>query len=183
VPSPASFPRLEAPPLVLRAFSEDDAALIQDVSHDPLIPLISTVPTTPDVDEALAFIARQRSRFTSNIGYSFAIADADTDTALGQIGLWLHDQRHGRASIGYWVAGRMRGKGIAGHALRMVSAWGVELPGIDRLELYAEPWNEGSWRAAERAGYQREGLLRSWKRVGDERRDMYMYSLLRSNAR
>lgn len=46
------------------------------------------------------------------------------------------------------------------------------------MELYVEPWNEGSWRAAERIGYAREGLLRSWQRVGDERRDMYMYSLL-----
>ena len=41
-----------------------------------------------------------------------------------------------------------------------------------------EPWNEGSWRAAERAGFVREGLLRSWQRVGDERRDMYMYGFL-----
>lgn len=30
----------------------------------------------------------------------------------------------------------------------------------------------------ERAGYTREGLLRSWQRVEPERRDMYMYSLL-----
>jgi hypothetical protein len=44
--------------------------------------------------------------------------------------------------------------------------------------LSVEPWNEGSWRAAERVGYQHEGLMRSWERVGDQRRDMYMYSLL-----
>ena len=52
------------------------------------------------------------------------------------------------------------------------------MPGVERLELYVEPWNEGSWRAAEAAGYQREGLLRAWQRVGDARGDMYMYSIL-----
>jgi RimJ/RimL family protein N-acetyltransferase len=49
---------------------------------------------------------------------------------------------------------------------------------IPRLELYVEPWNEASWRTAERVGFTREGLLRSWQLVGTERRDMFMYSLL-----
>ncbi len=52
---------------------------------------------------------------------------------------------------------------------------------VHRLELYVEPWNDGSWRAAERVGYRREGLLRSWQSVGHQRRDMYMYSLLPSD--
>ena len=51
------------------------------------------------------------------------------------------------------------------------------MPGLARLELYVEPWNEGSWRAAEHVGYEREGLLRSWQEVGGQRRDMYMYSM------
>ena len=54
-------------------------------------------------------------------------------------------------------------------------------PGIERLELYVEPWNEGSWRAAEHVGFQREGLMRRWETVGDQRRDMFMYSLLPSD--
>jgi ribosomal-protein-alanine N-acetyltransferase len=52
----------------------------------------------------------------------------------------------------------------------------LTLPDVHRLELYVEPWNEGSLRAAERAGYTREGLLRRWQEVGGQRRDRYMYS-------
>ena len=44
-----------------------------------------------------------------------------------------------------------------------------------------EPWNEASIRTAERAGFRREGLLRSWQEVGAERKDMLMYSLLPSD--
>jgi RimJ/RimL family protein N-acetyltransferase len=29
---------------------------------------------------------------------------------------------------------------------------------------------------AEKAGFQREGLLRNWQEVGGTRRDMYMYA-------
>ena len=72
-------------------------------------------------------------------------------------------------------------QGVRTHALAAVSGWGLSLGPIHRLELYVEPWNEGSWRAAERAGYRREGLLRSWQEVGGTRRDMYVYSLLRGD--
>ena len=50
---------------------------------------------------------------------------------------------------------------------------------IVRAQLYVEPWNTASSRTAERAGYERERLLRSWRRVGEEWRDMYSYSKVR----
>jgi ribosomal-protein-alanine N-acetyltransferase len=153
---------------------------VLDAASDPLIPLITTVPGTPDPGAALAFVRRQHERALSGTGYSFAIAQNPGDRAVGQIGLW--PGADGRASIGYWVGPQHRGRGIATAALTLVSRWGLALAGTHRLELYVEPWNEGSWRAAERAGYRREGLLRSWQAVGDQRRDMYMYALLHDDA-
>jgi len=179
---PEHLPRLGSGPVVLRDFTFDDLALIQDASADALIPLITSVPVTSDVGAARAFVNRQHARVRDGQGYSFAIADAATDEALGQIGLWLSAIENGRVSIGYWVAARHRGRGIARHALQAISQWGSLLPGVHRLELYVEPWNEASWRTAENVGYQREGLLRSWQAVGDQRRDMYMYALLPSSG-
>lgn len=37
---------------------------------------------------------------------------------------------------------------------------------VKRLELYADPWNEGSWRTAGKVGFRREGLLRLWQGDG-----------------
>ena len=178
VSMPLRLPRLENTHLVLRAFVDGDAHLIQDVSTDPFIPLITSVPDVPDIEAVHAFIHRQQARLDDQAGYSFAIADSTSNEALGQIGLWLPDLKQGRVSIGYWVAARHRGRGIAKHALALISTWGLDLPGVHRLELYVEPWNQASWRTAEQIGYQREGLLRSWQTVGEERCDMYMYSLL-----
>jgi [ribosomal protein S5]-alanine N-acetyltransferase len=182
VREPLSPVTLAAGDFVLRAFRLEDQALIQEAANDPLIPLITTVPSPCDAEQARAFIARQHARLTSGEGYSFAISKAEDSTAIGQIGLWLHNLNHGRASVGYWVIGRERKQGAAYQALHAVSRLGLTLAGIQRLELYVEPWNEGSWRTAERVGYQREGLLRSWQRVGQERRNMYMYSLLPSDV-
>lgn len=111
------------------------------------------------------------------------MADSTTGTAVGQIGLWLRDVREGRATIGYWVAASHRRRGWAGRELALVAGWGLQLPEVHRLQLYVEPWNTGSWRAAEAAGFQREGLLRGWQQVGAQRRDMHVYSRLRTDDR
>lgn len=179
---PNEMPVLSLGPIRLRPFRETDAGTVMSVAADPLIPLITTVPVSGHRTDAHAFIKRQQERLPSGIGYSFAIAEAAGDQAVGQIGLWLHDYRHGRASIGYWLTPQHRGHGYASAALRALTRWAWTLPDLARLELYVEPWNESSWRTAERADFQREGLLRSWQPVGNERRDMYMYSLLAPDA-
>jgi ribosomal-protein-alanine N-acetyltransferase len=174
-PDPLTLPDLRGERVRLRAFSSADIPMVLDAANDPLIPVLTTVPSTPDPALAAAFIDRQHARAATGTGYSFAIADHG-DTAVGQIGLWLRNIDLGRVSIGYWIAPNARRRGFAADALRTVAVWGERLPDVHRLELYVEPWNEGSWRAAEHAGFQREGLLRSWERVGTERRDMFIYS-------
>ena len=69
--------------------------------------------------------------------------------------------------------------GHAADALAAVTAFGWALPGMYRVELHIEPWNRGSIRTAERAGYQREGLLRSYQEIGGQRRDMLLYAAVR----
>ncbi|WP_437774035.1 GNAT family N-acetyltransferase [Arthrobacter sp. KNU40] len=65
--------------------------------------------------------------------------------------------------------------------MNALAAWGPRQADIHRLELYVEPWNEGSWRTAERNGFVREELLRSWQEARGQRKDMYMYSRLRES--
>jgi len=71
-----------------------------------------------------------------------------------------------------------RRRGYARVALQALTTWALTHPEVQRLQLFVEPWNQGSWRAAEACGYQREGLLRGWERVGDNRKDMYAYSVV-----
>ena len=90
----------------------------------------------------------------------------------------LRSLDEGRAGIGYWISPAQRRRGDATAALRMLVGWASAIEGVERLELVVEPWNEGSWRAAEAAGFVREGPLRRWERVGGVSRDMYMYAYL-----
>jgi RimJ/RimL family protein N-acetyltransferase len=165
--------------VVLRKAREDDLAMARELATDPYVPTIGTLPPHADEAEALAWIHRQHARYEEGTGFSFAIADADTDAAVGQCGLWLRELGEGRASAGYSVAPSARGRGYAADALMALTAFGWTVPGLFRIELYIEPWNAGSIRTAERAGYVREGLLRSHQAIGGVRRDMLLYANIR----
>ncbi|WP_197696393.1 GNAT family N-acetyltransferase [Nocardia terpenica] len=176
--SELTMPVLEGEKIRLRPFAAADVYLVMEAGRDPLIPWITTVSANGDEVDAHAYVRRQHQRAAAGEGWSFAVADYDTDAAVGQISLMRRNIDHGRASIGYWVGPRFRRRGYAGRALRLLTDWGSTLEEVSRLELYIEPWNEGSWRAAESAGYHREGLLRRWQRIAGRPVDMYMYARL-----
>ncbi|MFE9096501.1 GNAT family N-acetyltransferase [Streptomyces sp. NPDC007264] len=177
--TPLDVPRLAAGgSFVLRPWELGDLPLVREASSDDYIPLITTVPSTYSQAAGEAFIRRQWERASSGSGYPFVIVRITDGRPLGMVGLWLRDRSEGRASLGYWLAGSARGQGIAAEALRAVVRWALDDLRIPRLQLYVEPWNATSQRTAERVGFQREGLLRSWQQVGEERRDMFMYSVL-----
>jgi RimJ/RimL family protein N-acetyltransferase len=174
-------PVLAAGPFRLRPFTMSDLPVVREAAQDPYIPLITTVPAVFTETEGRRFIERQWDGARRRAGYPFAIADAATGHAVGQIGLWLRDLGAGRASVGYWVVAPARGHNASGYALRTLARWALGVLAIPRLELCVEPWNEASIRIAERTGFRREGLLRGWQEVGAERKDMLMYSLLRAD--
>ena len=167
---------------MLRPWLIDDLPTLLEAGRDPLIPLITTAPTGGSEDSARDFVERQWSRGNSGLGYSFAVALAGAhDRAVGQIGLWPMRSDPARASIGYWIARSKRGAGTAGRALNVLASWAFSELAVARLDLFVEPWNLASIKAAEGAGFRREGLLRRAELVGDERRDVFVYGRLRDD--
>lgn len=165
--------------MVLREFVAADLTVGLDLSTDPYVPLVSTLPPHATEDQARQWVERNRARWATGKGFSFAIADAASGRGVGQIGLWLDELHHGRASAGYFVAPGARGHRRAADALTALTAFAWTVPGLHRMQLHIEPWNTASLRTAERAGYEREGLLRSYMEIGGRRRDMLVHSALR----
>jgi ribosomal-protein-alanine N-acetyltransferase len=168
-------------PVVLREFSDADLLMVRELSSDPYVPLIGTLPPNATGQEAQDYIGRQRGRLAEGIGFSFAIAEAGTGRGVGGIGLWLAGLDHGRATAGYSVIPSARGRGVASAALTALASFAWTIPELHRIELYIEPWNTGSVKTAERAGFKREGLLRSHQEIGGHRRDMLLYATIREN--
>ncbi|PXX71156.1 RimJ/RimL family protein N-acetyltransferase [Nocardia tenerifensis] len=113
-----------------------------------------------------------------------AIVDAaDDDRVWGGCSLYDIDLEHRRAGVGYWLAAHARGRGAATRTVGLLAQWAFAGLGLARLELTCSPENIASQRVAERAGFVREGILRSHIRFGDERRDSVLFSLLPEDSR
>ncbi len=153
-----------------------------DLSQDPYVATVGSLPLHATHEEALAWIERQQQRHVEGTGFSFSIADAETDRSVGNIGLWIQGLETGRARIGYGVAPGSRGRRVASDALCVLTTFAWAIPQLHRLELYIEPWNTASIRTGERAGFEREGLLRSHEEIGGERRDMFLYAAIRESG-
>ena len=90
-------------PVVLRQFTADDVPMAQELATDPYVPLVGSLPANASREQARDWVDRQRGRWAEGYGFSFAIAEAGTDRAVGGIGLWLTALAYGRATVGYSV--------------------------------------------------------------------------------
>jgi len=163
--------------VILRGWERRDLPAIVAASHDPYIPEVTTVPAVHSDAGGLAWLERQAQRLRERVGYPFAIADAQTDQALGFIGLWL---RGGPAELGYWVVPAARGRGVAVRAVRLVSGWAFTTLGLARVRIQVEPANVASRRVALRAGFRQEGGIRQAEIAGRPR-DVIVFSLSASD--
>lgn len=164
--------------VALRRADDRDIPMARSLSSDPYVPTIGSLPPDATHEQARAWIVRQRDSRDRGAGYSFTIVDEQADAAVGNCGLWLRALPDGRATAGYALAPEHRGQGLGADALRTLTDFAAQLPGLHRIELYIEPWNSGSMRTAESAGYLREGLLRSHQWIGGSRRDMLLYACI-----
>ncbi len=165
--------------VALRRVHEGDIAMARELATDPYVPATGSLPADADDEGALAWVRRQQRRYAEGTGFSFTITEAGSGAAIGHCGLWLSELGEGRGTAGYAIVPSARGRGFAADALRALTAFGWTVPGLFRIALYIEPWNIGSIRTAERAGYAREGLLRSHQVIAGTRRDMLLFAAVR----
>jgi [ribosomal protein S5]-alanine N-acetyltransferase len=164
----------------LRPWRLDDVPRVTEACRDPEIPRwTAVIPDPYTEDDARTWIEQTIRDWDQHREAAFAVTDVETDEVLGAIGLSLQQHLGVQASIGYWVAKEARGHGVATAALRLVARWGLRDLGLPRVQLLTDPENVPSQRVAEKAGFQREGLLRSYIEAhGRGRRDCLMFSLL-----
>jgi ribosomal-protein-serine acetyltransferase len=177
-PLPLTLPD---PPLsdgvvTLRGLRDDDAGAVQRACSDPITQQwLDFLPRPYGLDDARWFIERARSDWLMGHAAVFAIADALDDGLLGAVA--IQAGRLHRPFVGYWVGPWARGRGVATRAVALISAWAMQALETARLELVVEVGNAASERVAEKAGFQREGVLHAYDDGLDGPIDVVMFAL------
>jgi RimJ/RimL family protein N-acetyltransferase len=169
---------LKANGLFLRPWNLEDAPAMVEACNDPeIVRWLPVIPSPYSEADAETYIDQSRESWEKGDSFNFAILDAETARLAGSIS--MRTKRFSTGHIGYWVAREARGRGVAPEALRTLCRWAVETLDVQRLELLTDVDNRGSQRVAEKAGFQREGILRSSLEYRDGTRgDSLSFSLL-----
>ncbi|MEV4381554.1 GNAT family N-acetyltransferase [Streptosporangium sp. NPDC049644] len=177
------FPQdvVPAGPVVLRPLSPADTEAIVRACADPeIVRFLPLVPVPYTRDDALQYLEVAEEDWKAG-GAAFAIADAETDEWLGNIGL-KPSRLRSTNEIGYLVAPWARGRGVATAAAAALAGWAFG-HGVERVELLADVENLASQRVALAAGFQREGVRRGAEQQRDgTRRDLVSFARLRGDS-
>jgi RimJ/RimL family protein N-acetyltransferase len=182
-PTPEPLVRLLVPPegirandVILRFPSRDDVDAILPAFTDPEMREAGNLPAF-DRDALAASIHELPLLAESGRLLALIAVDAGTGDAVG--GGMLHhlDAERQIVEIGYFVLPQARRRGIATTIARLLAEHAFSL-GIARVTAYVNVGNIASERVAERAGFTREGVVRSMPKPDGRRVDKTLFSLL-----
>jgi len=178
VPRGLAPPELADDAIRLVPLAQTHALELLAVLDDPEIVRYTRVPAHPDETFVRGWIKRYEDGWADASRAAFAIHPNDGDALLGWAGLVELDLEHRQGEIGYLVTPAARGRGIARRTVTLLTRWGFDELGLERLELRIDPENLPSAKVAERAGYRLEGVLRNLHFKADLRSDVGVWSRL-----
>jgi RimJ/RimL family protein N-acetyltransferase len=162
---------------------EDLAALVECLDGDEEISeWLEMIPQPYTEKDARGWVDAVATMWREGTSAPFAVLDAATARVVGGVGFRWVPEEVGVGEVGYWLRRDERGRGLTTRATLLLARWSFEELGCERLQLRADELNVPSQRVAEKAGFRREGTLRSvhYNARQDRRVDFVMYSMLPS---
>jgi len=171
-------------PTALRAWRDSDLQPLVTACQDPEISRWTRVPFPYGPSDARNYLLQRHDALHAGVSAPFAIVLAENrDYLLGSISLMRFSWKNARGEVGYWLASEARGQGHTTRAVRLITNWGFVHLGLERIDLMAATGNPASQAVAERCGFTREAVLRSFMVSKTGRDDMVAFGLLASDVR
>jgi [ribosomal protein S5]-alanine N-acetyltransferase len=179
----SAFPRLSEPltdgTVTLRDYAERDIPeILIAYQDDPRLHSSNREDRPPTGAELGSRAEREPAARAAGERATLTILVPGSDTCRGQVRVENVDWDHARGEVKIWLAPQVRGQGLGHKALRLAGEWLLTVGGLARLELLAEPDNIPVNRAAQAAGFTREGVLREYQRKRGKGLDIVIMSLI-----
>lgn len=178
-----SLPRLHTERLTLRCAKMGDTADLYDICRDPAVAryVLWDAHTSPSITRNyIRFLQRQ---YRQGEPPTFVIVFEPEKKVVGTISFIWIQQENRSAEVGYSLHHHYWNRGIATEALKAILKYGFQELELNRIEAQHDVANPASGRVMEKAGMQREGILR--ERIYNKGKyvDVMLYSILRRDYR
>jgi RimJ/RimL family protein N-acetyltransferase len=167
---------IRAGEVILRFPSLDDVDAILPAFTDPELREAGNLPAFGR-EELVASVRELPMLAEQGRLMALAAVDAQTGEVVGGATLHHLDAERRIVEIGYFVLAHARQRGFATTIARLLAEHAFSL-GIERVAAYVNVGNTASERVLDRAGFTREGVVRSMPKPDGRRVDKTLYSLL-----
>jgi RimJ/RimL family protein N-acetyltransferase len=158
---------------------EDRAAIFESYGRDPEVTRYLAWRPHTRVEEMDGFVRRSVAAWRGNARRPWVLTRPPEDGPIGMLELRLSGHQ---AELGYVLARAAWGQGLMTEAVQAVVDLALAEPGLYRTWAVCDVENLASARVLEKAGMQREGLLRRYvihPNLGYEPRDALLYARVR----
>jgi [ribosomal protein S5]-alanine N-acetyltransferase len=168
--------------LHLRKPRMDDAPAVFDGwAKYPEVTRFLTWHPHQSIEQSEALMKRSIDGWDGDTNFRYLLEIKESGALAGMIELRLEKEPF-KMSFGYTGAYAQWGKGYMTEAVRASINWAFQQPDICRVYATADVENIPSQRVMEKAGLQREGLLRKESihpNISSEPRDCYIYAIVK----
>jgi RimJ/RimL family protein N-acetyltransferase len=165
----------------LEPVTAEHLPLLRSLVADPAVQRFTRIPVPPPTGFPAQWLSTYLVGRQEGTRIGFAVVEHETGEQLGMAVAPTIEPEAATAELGYVVAPKARGRGVATVALGLLTDWALSELGLERLELRISVDNVASKRVAERCGYVREGVLRSLYVKDGLREDTEVWSRLPSD--
>jgi [ribosomal protein S5]-alanine N-acetyltransferase len=176
---------LEGSRVVIRTLQVEDARNLVKLIKNNKVFWADTEPKRKDsyytVEVQRELIKQSLASMQNGTGYAFGIFSKKNGHLIGDISLYeVRKSPFQSGIVGYSIDKREVGKGYATDSLMLALSFAFEQIGLHRVVAGVMPRNHASIRVLEKAGFQKEGLLRENVCINGVWENHYQYSILRN---
>jgi [ribosomal protein S5]-alanine N-acetyltransferase len=157
----------------------DAEAIFRYYAQDPEVTKYVSWRAHKDIEETRDFLRSCLLAWDAGNAFHWVIERLEEKQVMGMMSARAAEEKW---ELGYVLARTHWKRGYMTEAVKGVIAWGIRQKDIYRVWAVCDVDNLASARVMEKAGMQREGVLRRWSvhpNISAEPRDSYCYAIVK----
>lgn len=164
--------------LTIRTYRRSDIpSLARNINNPKIHAALGHLPNPYTEENARFFVDKAIREARKEIPFFFRAAVVIDKEVVG--GLKFNRLDVHKAEIGYWLAEKYWGQGIATEAVGLFTEYGFNELGLVRIYTCVYPSNKASLKVLEKNGYREEGYLLKEDLVDGEYKDICLWAKVR----
>lgn len=173
--------KIETDRLLLRPFqySDDDDMLNYFISDSQSQALLSE-PTYSTKEEVKGLLDTYILSYQNEDYYRWAIVEKDSLACVGQVAIFLVNDKYHWCEIEYCIGSQFRRKGYCVEAVKSIIDYAFPNINIHKMQVCHKEGNLASKGVIQKCGFTYEGALRDYFYIENKYVNRVYYSMLRS---